>query len=95
MWASGSHVWNGTIGVLTAKAAAKPRKSQRAVLRFTDVLATTFSRSKLVPPPSPAWARTARLTIATSMNAEPSMVNRKNLVAAYTRRPWPHCPMRK
>ena len=31
VWASGSHVWSGNSGTLTAKATAKPRNSQRAV----------------------------------------------------------------
>ena len=31
----------------------------------------------------------------TSMNADPIIVYKKNLVAAYTRLPWPQPPMRK
>ena len=82
VWASGSQVWNGTTGVLITKAMAKPRNNQRASLREMASLATTLSRSKLVPPLSPAWANTANPMIDTSMKAEPNMVNRKNLVAA-------------
>ena len=48
-----------------------------------------------MPPPGPAWESTASEMIDTSMKAEPVMVKMKNLVAAYTRRPWPQRPIRK
>ena len=74
VWASGSHVWNGNIGVLTAKAMAMPRNSHRPVLVARLSLAMILVKSKLTVPPSPALAMTARDTIDTSMNAEPAIV---------------------
>ena len=57
-----------------------------------SAMATT---SNVNAPPVPRWWSTAVAMMPTSMNADPSIVNRKNLVAAYTRSPWPHCPMMK
>ena len=74
VWASGNQVWNGNIGVLTAKAMAMPRKSHRPVFVARLSLAMILVKSKLTVPPSPALAMTARATIDTSMNAEPAIV---------------------
>ena len=74
VWASGSQVWNGNAGTLTANAIAMPRNSQRPALCDNESLAMILVKSKLIVPPSPALASTASATIATSMKAEPSMV---------------------
>ena len=47
VWASGSQVWNGNIGVFTAKAMAKPRNSHRPVFVARLSLAMILVKSKL------------------------------------------------
>ena len=74
VWASGSQVWNGKAGTFTAKAMAIPRNSQRPVPVAMLLLAMILVKSKVMLPWSPALASTARATIETSMNAEPSIV---------------------
>ena len=82
VWASGSQVCIGNSGTFTAKAAAKAKKSQRAVVGATDWAEAISTRSKVTGPPAARACSRARATTATSIRAEPSMVNRKNLVAA-------------
>ena len=84
VWASGSQVWTGKSGTFTAKAMANDRNSQRLVVTArTPCCSARVWRSKVTTPP--LACRTARVTMPTSMKAEPNIVYRKNLVAAYLR----------
>ena len=81
VWASGSQVCTGKSGTLTAKAMANDKNSQRPVVRaITPWSSARVTRSKVTGPPSACRNAVARMP--TSMNAEPNMVYRKNLVAA-------------
>ncbi len=80
--ASGSHVCNGNSGTLTANAMANERNSHRAAVVPIDWSVAIFTRSNVSGPPLAGWWRYAVATIPTSMNAEPSIVYRKNLLAA-------------
>ena len=65
-----------------AKAMAKARNSQRALLVAIDWSWAIWTRSKVMPPPD-SWAwRTAVAISPTSMKAEPNIVYRKNFIAA-------------
>ena len=72
--ASGSHVWKGKDGTFTANAMAMPKNNQRPVLVAKLSEAMILVKSNDTPPLSPAPATTARVTMETSMNAEPSIV---------------------
>ena len=75
VWASGSHVWNGNNGVLTANAMAKPRNSQRAGGRgHPAALGDVWMKSKLTVPSVACPGDDASPRSTTSMNAEPSIV---------------------
>ena len=92
--ASGSQVCTGNSGTLMANAIAKPQNSQRPASVEIAWFCAISTRLKGSCPPTSLWFRTASATSATSMNAEPNIVYRKNFVAAYTRRPCPHRPIR-
>ena len=80
VWASGSQVCSGKIGTLTAKAMAKARNSQRAGGGWRSWRAARCStRSKVSRPPFCCAYRNTVARMPTSMNAEPAIVNRKNL----------------
>ena len=85
VWASGSHVCSGNSGTLTANATAKPRNSQRSVDCASDWEVAIRTRSNVTWPPLCCAFSTTSTIIATSMNAEPNIVYRKNFVAAYLR----------
>ena len=80
--ASGSQVCTGNSGTLTANAIAKPQKSQRPASVEMAWFCAISTRSKVSWPPTALWFSTASETSATSMNAEPNIVYRKNFVAA-------------
>ena len=69
-------LWRGSLRALLPK----PKKQIASVVvsRFLDA-STTLRRSKLIVPPSPAWALTARYTIETSMSTEPPRAMRLSL----------------
>ena len=80
--ASGSHVCTGNSGTLTANAMAKreeqpPPGGRREVGVVGDLDEVERDVADAV-----ALARTAVAMMPTSMNAEPTIVNRKNFVAA-------------
>ena len=60
VWASGSHVWNGKIGTLTANAMANAKNSQRPVEAAKLAPSAISTRSNVVWPRS----RLARATVA-------------------------------
>ena len=83
VWASGSQVWTGKSGTLTAKAMAKARNSQRAVVvAIASWSWAIVTRLKVRSVPAPWACRTAVETSPTSMKAEPNIVYRKNFMAA-------------
>ena len=82
VWASGSHVWSGKIGTFTAKAMANAKNSQRAVVTGNSARSAMTVRSNVSSPTPCSRARKAVAMTPTSMNAEPSIVNRKNFRAA-------------
>ena len=92
--ASGNQVCSGKIGTFTANAMAKDTNSQRPVLVAKLACSAIVTKSKVRYPMS-RRARTAVAMMPTNMNAEPSIVYKKNFVAAYTRLSYPHPPMRK
>ena len=96
VWASGSQVCNGNSGTFTAKAAKNAMNSHLAVpeSRPPGAHAVSVRRSK-VRFPVALRCRNASVRKPTSRNAEPAMVKRKNLSAAYCRRSWPHPRMMK
>ena len=76
-WASGSQVWNGTIGSLIANASPKARKTQNwksAEKRPRD--ASSSGSESVREPSSPEASQTA--TMATSMSSEPARVKITN-----------------
>ena len=77
VWASGSHVWTGNSGTLTAKATAKARNSQRPVDAATAWRWASVTRSKVTWPPRAD--RKTNASMPTSRKAEPNSVYRKNL----------------
>jgi len=83
--ASGNQVCNGNSGTLTANPIAMATNSHLPVLVANSAFSAIFTRSKVIDPPSPAFASTAVAITPTSMKAEPTIVKRKNFVAAYTR----------
>ena len=90
MWASGSHVWNGNTGSLTANAMnSKPNITPAG----SSSVADWSSAGRRVISNVPAEKNTAR--IPTSMNALPRNVKIKNFIAEYSRRPLPQIAMRK
>ena len=89
--ASGSQVWNGNIGTLTAKPMNIPAKIQICTLRaIAPPFSTRYGMAKLSAPVLKNNARNA-----TSMSAEPNMVYKKNLSDAYWRFSPPHTPIMK
>src|SRR5919112_3661210 len=86
--ASGSQVWKGKNGALTANAMKNPRNSQRAVLVLMSAR-TSACQSNVWPP------TTQRPITAASMNRPPTSEYRKNFTAAYWRRAPPYEPMMK
>src|SRR5262245_9292824 len=97
VWASGSHVWNGHIGTLTANpsptaantiswnACEKPPVAANRVSWTTSNVCTPLPTSEL--------KYIARKP--SSMNTDPNNVYRKNLIAAYSRFELPQIPIRK
>ena len=82
VWASGNHVWSGKIGTLTANATANPKNNQRPVDAAKLAFSASSTRSNVIrSTPLPLAMKTVAM-MPTSMNAEPIIVNRKNLVAA-------------
>src|ERR687891_1170725 len=93
VWASGSHVWNGHIGTLTANP--------------SPTAPNTTSWNPCEKPPCCAyrWSSTMSNVLGSavknmarkpsSMNTEPNKVYRKNLIAAYSRLALPQIPIRK
>ena len=71
-YASGSHVWTGTSGTFTAKAARNARNSQRAV--DSEIGSAASWRMSSVGWPSTAPARKARNRMARSRKADPAIV---------------------
>ena len=70
MWASGSQVWNGNIGTLTANPRNIPAKIQICTSRsIVSPVSIRWAKPKLS---APVWKNSARK--ATSMNAEPNIV---------------------
>ena len=70
VWASGSQVWNGNIGTLTAKPTNMPAKIQICTVRpSVGPCSSRYWNEKLS---APVWANRARK--ATSINAEPNIV---------------------
>ena len=91
--ASGSHVWNGNAGSLTAKAAKKPSISRKAVPEDIFV-PSSAGKSKVYVPEARPWMKySARMAI--SISSPLTCVKMKNLTAAYTRRSCPHSAMMK
>ena len=74
VWASGSQVWNGKIGTLTAKAMPKARNSQVCCVEVRPTLRIWVKSN--VP------AMTPSQMMPVSISAEPSAVYRKNFTAA-------------
>ncbi len=72
---------SGNSGTFTANATANAKNSQRPVLAAKSAFSAIFTRSNVISPLS-AFASTAVAMMPTNMNAEPTMVNRKNFVAA-------------
>ena len=85
VWASGSQVWSGKIGTLTANAIANPKNSQRPATAGNEAFSASSTRSKVTPSTPLRLAMNTVAMIETSMNADPIIVYRKNLVAAPTR----------
>src|SRR5436190_7857861 len=96
--ASGSHVWNGHIGTLTANPSAIAPKT------------TSWNRWDVPAPPhsvSVAMSKECFPVVGSSgllkysarkpssMNTDPNSVYRKNLIDAYWRLADPHTPIRK
>src|SRR3954449_12054397 len=65
---------------------AKPRNSQREATSATDCDSAIFTRSNVSVPVALLCNHTSE-TSDTSMNAEPSIVNRKNFIPADQRGP--------
>ena len=84
MCASGNQVCSGNSGTLTANAIANAKNNQRPVEAAKSAFSAILIRSNVIRPLS-AFASTAVAMMPTSMNAEPTIVYRKNFVAAYTR----------
>ena len=70
VWASGSHVWNGNIGTLTAKPMNSPAKIHSCV-ECTMVLECS-ARYAIEKLSAPVWKNSARN--ASNMSAEPNSV---------------------
>src|SRR3989304_1286232 len=80
VWASGSHVWSGNSGTFTPNATRNARNSHRAVV--VPIPRFTSSRTSKVGPPGSDPDFAYRTRIATSRNAEPNIVYRKNFTVA-------------
>ena len=78
--ASGSQVWNGQSGALTANAKKKPRNSIRCVpgSMFSWVRASNEN----VPAPNSRWLTTYSPIRLASMNRPPNRLTIRNLTAA-------------
>ena len=85
VWASGSQVCTGNNGTFTAKAMANAKNSQRPVAAGKSARSAITVRSKVSRSTPLSLARNAVAMMPTSMNADPNIVNRKNLSAAYCR----------
>src|SRR5207249_8815415 len=79
-WASGSQVWNGNSGTLTANAMKNPRKSQGAAAAKPSTCPLRIAFWMVTKSKDPAFAYNQG--IAASMNTEAIMVYRKNFTAA-------------
>ena len=79
--ASGNQVCNGKSGTFTAKAIANAKNNHRPVLAAKFAPSAISTRSKVMRPMS-FLASNAVVTMPTNMKAEPTIVYRKNLVAA-------------
>src|SRR5579871_960707 len=85
VWASGSQVWNGTIGTLIANPMNSPAKIHIwLVFAIAEPWAISVGMSKVLPPLKYS-ARNDRI-----INADPNSVNKKNLIDAYCRLGPPH-----
>jgi len=81
--ASGSQVWNGKSGTLTANPTAKARKRTFAVPPWTCAAAQSVSvRTSNVNTCVECWYMNATDKIPANKNAEPAAVNKKNFMAA-------------
>ena len=74
VWASGSHVWSGKIGTLTANAIANPKNSQRPATAGNEAFSAISTRSNVTPSTPLRLAMNTVAMIDTSMNAEPIIV---------------------
>ena len=74
VWASGSHVCNGTSGTLMANAMAKDAKIRRPAFVENPGFAAMSTRLNVSWPPTPRWCSTAVATRPTSISAEPNIV---------------------
>ena len=96
-WASGSQVWNGKTGTLTAKPMnsrmnASPPNEEMPVPYWAKSKCAISGMPKVSGDPT-AWPYHATRKMPTSMNAEPATVYRMNLKAAYSRRAPPQIPI--
>ncbi len=84
MCASGSHVWNGNSGTLTANPTANAQNSHFAVAppTFAEAQSVSVRTSNVSTWPGSRAYRYATLRMPTNRNAEPVIVNKKNFVAA-------------
>src|SRR6266702_2884199 len=92
--ASGSQVWNGKIGTLTAN----PTNNRMNAIPPSEKMPRPYwpkSNRAIsgMPNVSGFGPKYATRKMPTSMNAEPANVNRMNLKAAYSRRAPPQMPM--
>ena len=78
MCASGSQVWTGKIGTLTANAIAKAANSHLRGIRADRLRLGDLNEVEREYAGSASY-KNAVATTPTSMNADPAMVNRKNL----------------
>ena len=80
MAASGSQVWNGHSGALTANAKKKPRNSMRWVLG--SMLSCVSAVKSNVPAPNSRWLTTYSPITLASMNSPPNRLTIRNFTAA-------------
>ena len=96
--ASGSHVWNGKIGTLMPKPMNMPPNTTSCVVWAMPApcaLANSIIENVCSGLPAPSFARKYSARKLTIISAEPNSVNRKNLMAAYSRCSPPHTPIMK
>src|SRR3990170_8887671 len=97
VWASGSHVWNGHIGTLTAnpRATAPNTTSWNPSVNPPPAANCCSFRMSNVCTPPPMSERKYMPRNPSSMNTDPNSVYRKNLMAAYSRLALPQMPIKK